>query len=237
MAGFSTHVTVSTTLGVAYGAVGYTQGMPLVTCAVGAGLCGVAGMLPDLDGDTGVPVRETLALAAAVVPALLVETFQGWGLSGESMALALVAVYLLMRFGVGGIFKRTTRHRGMWHSIPAALNVGLLVFLICSPQALEVRCFKAGAAVLGFLSHLLLDEIWCVDVLRFRFKRSCGTAMKLWSARPWPNLLTYAQLFILTVVAYHQSRMEWPGAEGTRVVDQPEAMVEEAGFATKSEEE
>ena len=71
MAGFKTHITTSTVLGIAYGttaAVAYD--VPPPACALAAGLCGVSGMLPDLDSGPGVPLRESVSFAAAVVPML-----------------------------------------------------------------------------------------------------------------------------------------------------------------------
>jgi len=67
MAGFKTHITVSTLTGIAYGAWGYHSGAPLETCILAGGLCSVSGMLPDLDSDSGRPGhgflqrRQTLA--------------------------------------------------------------------------------------------------------------------------------------------------------------------------------
>ncbi|MCE9545263.1 MAG: hypothetical protein K8T25_07070 [Planctomycetia bacterium] len=72
MAGFRTHIATSTVLGIGYGAVGAmylprVEGeIPLANCLLAAGLCSVSGMLPDLDSDTGVPIREVMALSAAV---------------------------------------------------------------------------------------------------------------------------------------------------------------------------
>ena len=39
----------------------------------------------------------------------------------------------------------------------------------------------ATAVILGFLSHLLLDEMFSVDLRGTRIKRSFGTAMKFWA--------------------------------------------------------
>src|SRR5262245_1818197 len=120
MAGFQTHITTSSVLGVGYGVVGHFYlGLPPATCALAAGLCGLAGMLPDLDSDSGVPVRETMSFAAAIVPMLMIDRFVSMGWSHETIVLAGGAIYFLVRFGVGGLFKRYTVHRGMWHSIPA----------------------------------------------------------------------------------------------------------------------
>src|SRR5688572_3296110 len=165
MAGFRTHITVSSTLGVGYGAAAFSlYNVPLPTCILAGGLCSVSGMLPDLDSDSGVPVRESITFAAAVVPMLMMRRFESLGLSPEAMVLAASAVYLVIRFGVAEIFKRFTVHRGMWHSIPACLVAGLLAFLICGGDNLSLRVFKAGGVTLGFMSHLVLDELWAIDV-------------------------------------------------------------------------
>jgi len=209
MAGFRTHITVSTTLGVGYGAAGlfllpeHHGELPLATCALAAGLCGVSGMLPDLDSDSGVPIRETMALAAAVVPMLLMRRFARLGMSHESMVLAGAAVYLFVRFGLGALLKRFTVHRGMFHSIPAAAIAGILAFLLCQCVDLADRYYKAGAVVLGFMSHLVVDELWAIDWRfgRLRLKQSFGTAMKFWGESTWANVSTYGKLLLLVALA------------------------------------
>ncbi len=204
MAGFKAHITTSTVLGAGYGAAAHIGfDVPLDKCVLAAGLCSVSGMLPDLDSDSGVPVRELFALAAAIVPMLMIDRFEQLNLSHESMVLAGGLIYLLIRFGVAGIFKRYTVHRGMWHSIPAAATVGLLAFLICSCPDIHERIFKAGAVVLGFMSHLFLDELVSIQWTgwRFRLKRSFGTALKLWSNNMWANVSTYGKLVLLIAIA------------------------------------
>ena len=68
MADFRTHITTICVLGVGFGAAGYYYWhQPPTTCALAAGLCGVAGMLPDLDSDSGVPVRVTISFASPMV--------------------------------------------------------------------------------------------------------------------------------------------------------------------------
>lgn len=197
MAGFQSHMTGSTLLGLGYGAVGYTYGLPLSTCLVAGGACSVSGMLPDLDSDSGVPVREMLCFLASVIPVFLLPRFHQLGLQHEHLVLAAVAAYLAIRFGVGEIFRRYTVHRGMWHSLPAAAIAGLLTFLLDSGDEIGVRWFKAGAVVLGFITHLVMDEFWSVDLRRGipRLKNSAGTALKLWTNKSmWANISTYGKL-------------------------------------------
>jgi hypothetical protein len=206
MAGFRTHIATSTTLGLAYGAGAHLQfGLPLPTCGLAAALCSVSGMLPDIDSDSGVPLRESLAFAAAVVPMLMLERFREMNLAPESIVLAGAAIYLGIRFGLGGLLKRYTVHRGMFHSLPAVAIFGEAAFLICHSEDLMLRYYKAGAVVLGVLSHLVLDELWSIHFHRgrFRLKKSFGTAVKVWGDSLWANFSTYAKLALLSWLVWN----------------------------------
>lgn len=200
MAGFKTHVTTSTVLGMGYAGAGMLYGMPIDASLVAGGLCGVSGMLPDVDSDSGIPIRESMAFAAAVVPMLLVDRFQQLGLSHESMVLAAGSIYLFVRFGVAAMLKRYTVHRGMFHSIPAAILFTELAFLMCGSHNLELRYLKAGGVFLGVMSHLMLDEIYSIEWHRFRLKKSFGTAIKFWGDSLWGNLSVYVKLVIVTAM-------------------------------------
>jgi hypothetical protein len=156
MAGFKTHITTSSVLGVAYGATAAVSfDVPLPSCLLAGGLCGVSGMLPDLDSGPGVPLRESVAFAAAVVPMLMLHRFRRMGMEPETMVLCGALIYLLIRFGVGRLLRSVTVHRGMFHSIPALAIVGQLAYLICSHENEWIRLFYVGAVLLGFASHLV----------------------------------------------------------------------------------
>jgi len=201
MAGFKTHISTSGVLGVGYGTVAHLQfGVPMPACVLAGGLCGVSGMLPDLDSDSGVPLRESLAFASAVVPMLAVERLRQAGLSTETVVLAGALLYLLIRFAFGKFLRKYTVHRGMFHSIPAMLIFAELTFLICGDREMTMRLFKAGAVALGFTSHLLLDELYSIEWYRgrLRLKKSFGTALKLWSRSSWANFSTYMKLAFFT---------------------------------------
>lgn len=177
--------------------------MALESGLLAAGLCSVAGMLPDLDSDSGVPLRETSMFVAAIAPMLMIERFQDLGLSHEAMALGAFLVYIGIRFVMVEIFKRFTVHRGMWHSLPAAAIAGLAAYLIMPCPAESIRVYKSLAVVVGFLTHLLMDEIWAIDVSRgFRLKRSFGTALKFVGNNLFANVLVYAKLGFLIWVAW-----------------------------------
>ena len=202
MAGFKTHITVSTVLGVGYGAAGAYMGLPWESAVIAGGLCGVGGMLPDIDSDSGVPFREAMGFAAAIIPMLMLSRFAELGLNHEQMVLAAGGTYLFVRFGVARLLSNYTVHRGMFHSIPAALIFAGLVFLFSASANLQLRYFKAAGMFLGVMSHLTLDEIYAVEWTggRWRFKKSFGTALKLWGDNTWANFSTYSKLVLVVMM-------------------------------------
>ena len=162
-------------------------------------------MLPDIDSGPGRPLRESLAFAAAVVSTMLVDRFQQFGWSMESIILAAAGVYLTIRFGLASLLRLYTVHRGMFHSIPAAIIVGELEYLLASGD-MQLRLYKAGGVVLGYMIHLVLDEMYSVYYVRGRMqvKKSFGTAIKLFDHKSfWPNVSAYAKLAALTFLVMH----------------------------------
>ncbi|MCA9237153.1 MAG: metal-dependent hydrolase [Planctomycetales bacterium] len=203
MANFKTHITTSTLLGVGYAGLGAYRGLPFESALIAGGMCGVGGMLPDIDSDTGVPLRETMGFFAAVAPMFLVERFAQLGFNCEQLVLAGGAMYLFVRFGLSRLLARYTVHRGMFHSIPALMTFTGLAFLLAGPpDNLQLRYFKAGGVFLGVLSHLVLDEIYAVEWThgRWRFKKSFGTALKLWGPSASGNLSVYAKLGLVVLL-------------------------------------
>src|SRR5262245_34663072 len=133
MASYQGHLALAAPLGAAYGiaaAFWFLPGADWGVVVLGAGLVTLGGLLPDLDSDSGVPVREMFGLAAAAVPILLFGRLARMGFSLEQALVILAAVYLLIRYGFAAVFKKYTVHRGMFHSIPAMLITGLIVFLL-----------------------------------------------------------------------------------------------------------
>ena len=210
VADFKTHISASTLVGIAYGYWGVTsQSMTLENGILAGGLCSVSGMLPDLDSDGGIPLREISMFTAAVAPMMMLNRFRDYDLSHESMALAAMLIYVVIRFGAFEFFKRFTVHRGMWHSLPAAGVSGLIAYLAMPTTSDAERAYKAVAVVVGFLVHLILDEIWAVEVgvARLRTKKSFGTALKFLGNDAIANVFVYALLFGLCYTAWSDNKI------------------------------
>jgi hypothetical protein len=203
MAGFKTHITFSSILGVGYGTTAYMiYHAPLPSCILASGLCGVSGMLPDLDSGPGRPLHESMAFAAAVVPVMSIHHLQRMELSQEMIIIICAGLYLLIRFGGAWLLQRFTVHRGMFHSLPAAAIFGEIAYLLASGDT-NLKLYKVGAVVLGYMSHLFLDELWSIEWKHgLHLKSSFGTALKLFGHDWWANISIFAKLAVLTFVIH-----------------------------------
>jgi hypothetical protein len=209
MASYRGHLMFSTSLGVAYGAVAvWVGGVHWTTALLGGGLTSVSGLLPDLDSDSGVPVRALFCLAAVLTPALLLTRILALGLPLLQSVLLILGLAFLIRYPCAAIFKHLTVHRGMFHSIPGMLIAGLVVFLAYHHGDVMVRLFLAGGTMIGFLSHLVLDELCSVNLegAKIRLNKAAGSAVKLFSSSRTASLTAYAILAGLLYVAWPDLR-------------------------------
>lgn len=247
MADFRTHVTTSSVLGVGYAGMGIAMGFHIESAIVAGGLCGVSGMLPDLDSDSGIPIRESTGFAAGIVPMLLVDRFHTLNLSYDWMVLIAAGLYFLIRFAGASLLGRFTVHRGMWHSIPAVMIFAGLAFLVCGPANNEpIRYLKAGGVFFGAMSHLCLDELWSIEWKggRWRIKRSFGTALKFWSKNGWANFSTYSKLAIVGIMVaaepgvnqYLQTRYPELAGNVQRIHDAQEGLIDDVRNRVRSAE-
>jgi hypothetical protein len=211
MASYYGHLSLSSLLGAAYGGFAAWQfELGWGPVFLGAGLTTLGGVLPDLDSDSGVPVRELFGVAAAVVPLFILRQLWGSGLKADEVLVVCAFSYLFIRYGLSALFKWLTVHRGMFHSIPAMFIAGLSVFLLDHGSELKVRLYLAGGTMIGFLSHLILDEIYSVNFmgLKFKLNKYAGSALKLFSASWVATLSTYALLFGLALLAWREAALE-----------------------------
>ena len=201
MAGYQEHISVSGFLGVVYGAAAvFGFGFSVVQGILAAVFTWVAGMLPDLDSETGKPVREVFSLLAAAAPLTMMPRLLEWGGDTETAMLLAVVTYIVVRYGGAVLVNKMAVHRGMFHSIPALLIVTQLTFLAYKSDAISVRVVMAGGAALGFLSHLLLDELYSVEWtgIRLKLNQAAGSAVKLFGNNLYANIVAYALLATVT---------------------------------------
>ncbi|MEZ6132266.1 MAG: metal-dependent hydrolase [Planctomycetaceae bacterium] len=201
MAAYREHITVSGTLGLAYAFAAVGLFAFSITQAIIAGiLTWIAGMLPDLDSSSGKPVRELFGLTAGLAPLLLLQHTNKLGISDDRAMLFSLLLYGAVRYGGATLLGKLTVHRGMFHSIPALIIAAEVTFLCYYSPSIRVRCLMAVGVALGFLSHLILDEMYSVQWGggRVRLKRSSGSALKFFGAEAVPNGLCLGLMMFLS---------------------------------------
>lgn len=193
MANFRTHITVATAGGMLVAYAGWqAQWWPSSQAILVCALTAFGGILPDIDADRSRSIRlifNLLSVPALVLGVLLLQTW----LTPGMLLVACGGIYFSVRYLLGVLFSRLTVHRGIWHSLLAgclcALLTAALSFHLLAQSAW--LAWSHGIAVwVGFSIHLLLDELYSVDLEGARLKRSFGTALKLTDGRrPMSSLL------------------------------------------------
>ncbi len=211
MANFKTHVTAGLVVGYIAGAFAvitkliFTQLTPLAMFAAGF----IGSFLPDLDSDHGKPFSIIFSIAAVTGGCIAFYSFlQRPAIPWYYWIAIPPAIALLIRYGVGEIFQRFTRHRGIFHSIPA-LGIATLTtpFVLIFFDLLSRDVIAISLSVgLGFLSHLVLDEVYSTvnfEGLKWKPKRSLGTALAFTAPSKTVTVGAYILLIALIV-------LNWP---------------------------
>ncbi len=205
MAAYREHISVSGLCGIGYGLSGvFLLGFTPVQGALAGVFTWIAGMLPDLDSETGKPIREVFGLLAAAAPFMMMRHLMDWGKNDpELVMLYAVLMYAGIRYGLASVLSKFSVHRGMFHSVPALFIAAELTFLAYKNDSISVRLLMAGGVSIGFFSHLLLDEMYSVQWsgVRVKLKKSAGSAIKFVGKNFAANTLTYALLLFLTYLS------------------------------------
>ena len=144
----------------------------------------IGGLLPDIDLPTSIPVRIAFATLAVVAGFLVVFTF-GSRYSLVELVILWLGCFLLIRYGLFILLDRFTVHRGLIHTVPMGIGLGLATtataFHVFNASA--IHSWLCGTFVtIGFVVHLLLDEFYSVDLFGKKLlKSSFGTALSLGS--------------------------------------------------------
>ncbi|KAB2846488.1 MAG: metal-dependent hydrolase [Hyphomicrobiaceae bacterium] len=187
MANFPTHIAIGTvasgmlaTLTMAANVVPAEELVPLLS--VGA----LASVLPDIDLSKSRASDAMFAgLGVFVAFTLLMRLFYRFSIA--EMWIIWVGTYLFIRYGAQKIFHNYARHRGIFHSLLAAAFFSFMTVIIFSKLffASETVSWAAGMFMFsGYVVHLVLDEIYSVDVTNDKIvKASFGTALKVFDSR------------------------------------------------------
>lgn len=207
MANFKTHIGWGAVIGVVAIVLAllysFISGWIEIFMIFGAILVG--SFLPDMDMDDGVPFQILFGfLSVGVAGGVFYQLYSDGQRDMLILFLITGAIFIGLRFVVGEIFMRFTDHRGIWHSIPAAIFMGLVSMRIMrhfSPSENDEWYVYVGIAIMiGYLGHLILDEIYASINLSGHSllpKRSLGSALKIYSRSKIATGLVYGGIVYL----------------------------------------
>lgn len=205
MASFRSHVSLGIASGI-LGAIGlvslaYFDAPSFLSVIFVAAVLG--SVLPDMDSDSGIPFHVSFgsfALVAAVMTGS--SAYQSSPQDWEYVAVWSVGTFVFVYLGVGFLFKRFTRHRGMAHSLPAAFLAGLVTFFLAVHFSFsDTEAFLlAVTMIIGYVGHLILDELYAAVNFHgtpFVPNKALGSALKLRSNDTVINVAVYGAILFL----------------------------------------
>jgi hypothetical protein len=186
MANFTTHIVVGTIVSGSLATLTLAADVIAPENLVAVTMAGALGsVLPDIDLKESRPSRALFAGLAIFLSFAVLFHF-ATRLSIAEMWLLWVGTLLFVRYGLHTLFHRYAVHRGIWHSILAGIVCAFataIVFYYAFGRPDGVAWLAGGFLFVGFLTHLILDEIYSVDVMGTHIKKSFGTALKFVDTR------------------------------------------------------
>ena len=182
MADFNTHVFAAAAVA-SLGATVCTKllNLPVSTALLLTAGGTIGGVLPDIDLKYSVPSKILFSVFGVIAGiAWMFARLSDFSVS--ELWIFAIGIFLLIRFPLWALFHQFTVHRGSLHSIIAAIMFSLLSAVVGEHVlhvASETSWLLAGFVFTGVIIHLLLDEIYSVDFMGARIKRSFGSALKL----------------------------------------------------------
>lgn len=202
MANFNTHLSIATAAST--GAALFAVNVHLIITADMPGLIflgALGGLLPDIDASNSRPVKLLFNVLALMGVAGALQVFKD-SYAPYPLLLIVAGTYLSIRHGLFALFNGLTEHRGVFHSLLAAVFFALLMTCI-SYHFLHwdvLHAWLNGIFIaLGFIVHLLLDELYSVDLSNAKIKTSFGTALKLFN---YNNMTASTLMTVFTLMLY-----------------------------------
>jgi hypothetical protein len=114
-------------------------------------------------------------------------------------------IFYMVRFGFIEIFRKVSKHRGIFHSIPVGLiwgvSITVIMYLFFKLNPL-ISWIYGIMMSFGYIIHLILDEIYSVDLGNRRVKKSAGTALKLFKLKTPNDKIQYLIVYLILIYLF-----------------------------------
>jgi membrane-bound metal-dependent hydrolase YbcI (DUF457 family) len=207
MANFNTHFTVSAGASALVSSTLLSMDIlapqeALVSFFLGS----LGGLLPDIDSaySTSIKIGFNIFSFLATITVIFLY-YKHYSL--VELIILSCGVFISIRYLFLEIFRKISTHRGMFHSIPVAIIWGLLVVILFDFLELKIlTSWVYGLMVtIGYIVHLLLDELYSVDLGNIRMKKSFGTAFKFFSIQTTFGTIQTIFIYIFLVLLFNKA--------------------------------
>ncbi|MBL0721916.1 MAG: metal-dependent hydrolase [Sulfurovum sp.] len=203
MANFDTHLIVGATVSLIVSETLITMEILSPSLALSAFFLGTLGsLMPDMDSNYSKSIKVSFTMISILFTMLLV-SMKSQYYSLIELLIISIAIFSAIRFGVIELLRGVSKHRGMFHSIPVALIWGMAtaiisnVFFKFNPLISWIYGFMI---IIGYITHLTLDEIYSVDLANKKIKKSFGTALKLFKFKTPIDRIQTILIYIILVL-------------------------------------
>ncbi|WP_319783419.1 metal-dependent hydrolase [Oceanisphaera sp. IT1-181] len=200
MADFKTHVQVASVVsGVLASALAWTELVSLPEACLLWLTGSLGGIMPDIDSDTSRSIQIIFRLFGILASTLMLLYGRQYLPLLDTLLLS-GAAYFLVRYPFCWAFAKLTVHRASLHSLLANMVFAVAAVVLSHHLfhlSVEQSWLMGLFMFIGALIHLLLDEMYSIDLEGRRLKKSFGTALKVmqWPAH-LPNLGLLALLWL-----------------------------------------
>jgi hypothetical protein len=205
MANFTTHIGVGTVVSGVLATLTLAADVVAPENLVAVTMAGVLGsVLPDIDLKDSRPSKALFSGLGIFLSFAVLFSF-ATRYSVAELWILWLGTLIVVRYGLHTVFHRMAVHRGIWHSLLAGAFSAFataIVFKHVLGRHEGVAWLAAGFMMIGFVVHLVLDEMYSFDVMDTRVKSSFGTAMKLYDSR-YPS--ASAGMLVAAALAFYAS--------------------------------
>ncbi len=206
MANFKTHITIATISSALMSEVLLSMAILSPREALllfGLGVIG--GITPDIDSDNSTSAQLLFNIISVSITTLWI-FMMAYHYSFVEMILISVFSFVVIRFGFMSIISFVSVHRGMIHSIPVAVTIGLALTSTLHYFFLLNEFFSWLLGVvfaLNYLIHLLTDELFSIDIGNRKIKKSFGTAFKLFRFKSLSDKIYTLIIYLILSILYY----------------------------------
>ena len=164
----------------------------------------IAWLLPDLDHSESLPNFLLFNIIGTIVVSMIFLIFYDhydW----FTVFLIMLVTYLFILYWVRYIYNKIVVHRWMFHSIPTAVLLSIILFhlshniiWIWFNRSLIMSIFL----FVWYMTHLILDEMYSVDLYNAKLKRSFWTALKFYSRKYIVSSIIVYSLLLISFLSF-----------------------------------